>query len=118
MESEKMKEIKKALENCTIKGKKCEDCFLVDKHPFACVKNLLCQSLTLINELESESRTFLESKTMWKRLHTEVCEENQQLKDRIAELEKENETKTDTITDLLKSKSSTKKRNYNSLPKG
>ena len=45
--------------------------------------------LTLINEFESENETFLKSKTMWKRLHTELCKENQELKDRIAELEKE-----------------------------
>lgn len=35
---------------------------------------------TLINELESENKTLLKSKTMWKRLHTELCEENRELK--------------------------------------
>lgn len=64
MNSEKVKEIKYYLEQS------------------ACMYgNMQKQALTLINELESENKTFLESKTMWKRLHTEVCEENKQLKD-------------------------------------
>ena len=79
MESEKVKEIKKALEDNAnyehynklgyIDGYKCKTVSYVD-------------ILTLINELESENDT----------LHTNLCEwrkENQQLKDRIAELEKE-----------------------------
>lgn len=79
MESEKVKEIKKALEDNAnyehynklgfIDGYKCKTVAYAD-------------ILTLINELESENDT----------LHTNLCEwrkENQQLKDRIAELEKE-----------------------------
>ena len=79
MTSEKVKEIKKALEfnanyehynkSGYIDGYKCKTVTYAD-------------ILTLINELESENDT----------LHTNLCEwrkENQQLKDRIAELEKE-----------------------------
>ena len=103
-----MKEIKKGLECCTIKGKKCEDCQFVDKHPFACVKELLCQSLTLINELESENERLTEERDLYKKQFNELesrffdlREENYELKDRIAELEKENAVTTDTITDLF-----------------
>lgn len=84
MESERVKEIKKALECCSIS---CADC-PYDKgettNPI-CINNLTKNALTLINELESENDT----------LHTNLCEwrkENQQLKDRIAELEKENDS--------------------------
>ena len=62
MESEKVKEIKKALEFCTSLKKRCRDC---DYNEIGCYK-LLKDILTLINDLE-----------------------------------KENKTKTDTITDLL-----------------
>lgn len=76
MNSEKVKEIKEKLQ---------EEIFIANsfgdklrKVPTKELENLL----TLINELESENDT----------LHTNLCEwrkENQQLKDRIAELEKE-----------------------------
>lgn len=80
MNIEKVKEIKKALENC--QKNNCLDCpYFIDEK--RCVANdLLLDTITLINELESENDT----------LHTNLCEwrkENQQLKDRIAELEKE-----------------------------
>ena len=81
MDSEKVKEIKKALECCSIS---CKDC-PYDKgettNPI-CINYLTKNALTLINELESENDT----------LHTNLCEwrkENQKLKDRIAELEKQ-----------------------------
>ena len=58
MNSEKVKEIKKALEHC---GEKvtCRDCPEYNNEPvidwFECKKNLLRKSITLINELESEN---------------------------------------------------------------
>ena len=73
--------------------------------------------LTLINELESENERLrnteigelIEENEKLAKQCEDWCEiilkkRNQivKLKDRIAELEKENETKTDTITDLLK----------------
>lgn len=54
MESEKVKEIKKALECCVIHD--CSDsCIFSEKHPFACLTEMHKQLLTLINELESEN---------------------------------------------------------------
>ena len=54
MNSEKVKEIKKALECCVIHD--CSDsCIFSEKHPFACLTEMHKQLLTLINELESEN---------------------------------------------------------------
>lgn len=90
MESEKVKEIKKGLECCSTlmdnnatseeQDNSCNECpyRLNDR----CSWELDGDALTIINWLESENDT----------LHTNLCEwrrENQQLKDRIAELEKE-----------------------------
>ena len=75
--------IKKALECCVDCHTICnsEKCYLFDKFEYSqCAKQLKKDILTLINELESGNDT----------LHTNLCEyrkENQQLKDRIAELE-------------------------------
>ena len=69
MESEKVKEIKKALEDHSIEKLKYQDGIKIKEIDFISI-------LTLINELESENDT----------LHTNLCEwrkENQQLKDRI-----------------------------------
>ena len=78
MNSEKVKEIKKALEQNDDNGIMHE----VNDQNGTCKFIHHKDILTLINELESESDT----------QHTNLCEyrkENQQLKDRIAELEKE-----------------------------
>ena len=89
MESEKVKEIKKALEFCTSLKKRCRDC---DYNEIGCYK-LLKDSLTLINELESENERLkwekqtLEDKDTLLAKVGEMVQENQQLKDRIAELE-------------------------------
>ena len=54
MESEKVKELKKALEHCAIHD--CSDsCIFSEKHPFACLTEMHKQLLNLINELESEN---------------------------------------------------------------
>ena len=53
MESEKVKEIKKALKCCS-EGK-CEKCLIGKKDIRKCIDILLKDTLTLINELESEN---------------------------------------------------------------
>ena len=79
MNSEKVREIKKALKDCASNE-------IANKLPYIdghkCKAVAFADILTLINELQSKNDT----------LHTNLCEyrkENQQLKDRIAELEKE-----------------------------
>lgn len=109
MESEKVKEIKEALEYCS--NHSVSDCSNVcpyDKYT-RCRTELTKDSLTLINELESENERLNKSDTSkeesfieYYNLYRDFKRENQTLKDRIAELEKENKSKTDTITDLLK----------------
>jgi uncharacterized coiled-coil DUF342 family protein len=87
MESEKVKEIKEDIEICTSRIE-CKECSLMPiMKSTNCRNELLKNCLTLINELESENDT----------LHTNLCEwrkENQQLKDRIAEMQKEKEETT------------------------
>ena len=86
MESEKVKEIKKALENNAnyehydklgyIDGYKCKTVAYAD-------------ILNLINELESENERLMKLQARGGCRVAELGIENQQLKDRIAELEKE-----------------------------
>ena len=84
MNSEKVKEIKKALEdNKTdhlpyIDGWKCKFVEYAD-------------ILTLINELESENERLTKQYVDWKDLYYENTKRVKKLKDRIAELESENE---------------------------
>lgn len=109
MNSEKVKEIKEALEYCS--NHSVSDCSNVcpyDKYT-RCRTELTKDSLTLINELKKENEMLSKSDTSkeeslieYYNLYRDFKRENQQLKDRIAELEKENKSKTDTITDLLK----------------
>lgn len=97
MEREKVKDIKKALECC---GKNNPDC---DNCPYSVGGGSLCrqpeqEALSLINELESENEKLnsrhrnlkINYNKIWKD-YREYEVENQQLKDRIAEIEKENE---------------------------
>ena len=105
MESEKVKEIKKALEYC--KYRMCDVCPRLRQEPSQeedCRLDIIDKSLTLINELESENerlrkerdkyivenKDIEESNTYANKFLEKNKEENQQLKDRIAELEKEN----------------------------
>lgn len=111
--SEKVKEIKKALEYCS--NHSVSDCSNVcpyDKYT-RCRTELTKDSLTLINELESENEmlrlerdVLIGKKIVEKQKHDKAIimkiDIQKQLKNRIAELEKENETKTDTIANLLK----------------
>ena len=109
MNSEKVKEIKKALEYCS--NHSVSDCSNVcpyDKYT-RCRTELTKDSLTYINELESENERLNKSDTSkeessikYYNLYRDFKRENQTLKDRIAELEKENKSKTDTIANLLK----------------
>ena len=107
MNSEKVKEIKEKLQ---------EEIFIANsfgdklrKVPTKELENLL----TLINELESENErlrlerdVLIGKKIVEKQKHDKAIimkiDIQKQLKNRIAELEKENETKTDTIANLLK----------------
>ena len=101
MESEKVKEIKKALECCS--GDCTKDCPLFgynknNDYKTLCRDVLIKKSLTLINELESENerlnneRSEVAIKNHRLALQNiELLDENQQIKDRIALLEKDNE---------------------------
>lgn len=107
MNSEKVKEIKDKLQ---------EEIFIAtrldDKLRRVETKDLQ-DTLTLINELESENEmlrlerdVLIGKKIVEKQKHDKAIimkiDIQKQLKNRIAELEKENETKTDTIANLLK----------------
>lgn len=111
MDSEKVKQIKKALKCCS-EGK-CEKCSIGKKDIRKCIDTLFKDTLTLINELEKEASTIInELEIENKRLKQSnknvlfvnecVIEQNQQLKDQIAELKMENANRTDTIAGLLK----------------
>ena len=95
MESEKVKEIKKALEDHSIRKLKYQDGIKIKELDFADI-------LTLINELESENERLKEYRKNHSKTIARIKSENNELKDKIAELKKENKNKTDTITDLLK----------------
>ena len=116
MESEKVKDIKKALEHCVSLKNRCRDCYYGG---IGCYK-LLRDILTLINELESENAELKKYKLDWlnsEKMHLQadmedtefelycankafkkVREENQQFKDRINELERENARLANRIT--------------------
>ena len=85
MESEKIKEIKKALECCS--DRVCEVCSRLKSEPNQeedCRLALMKQSLTLINELESENNDYHEINIVLRR-------ENEQLKTLASSLEKKKE---------------------------
>lgn len=102
---EKLKEIKKALECCGDIKEKCDNkkCYLFDKLEYHyCERQLKTDILTLINELECENEkltnTVLDSLDAYRdgfsagarlkdRVDNKLKTENNQLKDRIAELE-------------------------------
>ena len=114
MNSEKVKEIKKCLVFC--KDRLCEVCPRLKQEPNQeedCRCALIEQSLTLINELGSENKELKKYRCDWlnsekmhlqadmedtefelassNRILEKVSKENQQLKDRIAELEEHKE---------------------------
>ena len=118
MKSEKVKEIKKALECCSGRNGECDQCPF-RKEGYDCDLYLLMDALKLINELESENERLDKSDTskeessieyynLYKDLKrknkdlNELCElqrvsiadrfvKENQLKDRIAELEEDKE---------------------------
>lgn len=103
MESEK---IKKALE-CNADCKNYNRLPYTDGHK--CKTVGFWDILTYINEIESENERLkhlreVDNTTMTtlRKSNTELNECMDEMQDRIAELGNENETKTDTITDLLK----------------
>ena len=120
MESEKVKEIKKALKNC--QKNNCLDCpyFIDEKRCRA--NDLLLDTITLINELESENeRLSKELDSEWKDrrkaeedLHKaqwnykiglgQSQSANKKLKDQIAELEKEKTEQLKQFAEMLKEK--------------
>ena len=91
MESEKVKEIKKAI-NCCISGNDCtENCciYYKNKKSFKCMDDLLKDTLILINELEEENENIKNRGLNEEITVREYLREMQRLKDRVAELEKE-----------------------------
>lgn len=82
----KKEEIKKALECCS-KGK-CEKCLIGKKDIRKCIDILFKNTLTLINELESENERLLEQRN---KTYDIQVKDMEKLKDRIALLEKDNE---------------------------
>ena len=71
MESEKVKEIKEALENCTNNyGTDCYHCPYLEK---GCNIKLMEDSLTLINELESENETLKDEITESEKEKRQLC---------------------------------------------
>ena len=105
MNREKVKEIKQALENCTNHyGTDCYHCPYLEK---GCNIKLMEDSLILINELESENETIKlniqeteKASFNINQMNGNLVFENQQLKDRIAELEKELETIKEEVLHL------------------
>lgn len=113
MESEKVKEIKEALECCT-NNKGCEPCQRLSKKPYHlddCRFVLLTDTLYLINELGSENERLTEERDLYKKQFNELeprffdlREENQQLKDRIAELEEQRDEQAFITEELIQEK--------------
>lgn len=100
MNSEKVKEIKKVLECC--KDRLCEVCPRLKQEPNQeedCRLAVIEQSLTLINELESENEKLQQGYVV--KAYDKLRANNKQFKDRIAELEKENEKLKQTNKNIL-----------------
>ncbi len=102
MESEKVKEIKKVLECCVKRDKvHCTDCIKSgETDAVLTCRSLLKDALTLINELESENERIKNIGLNEDITVREWLQENQQLKDRIAELEQENDELYKRIMEL------------------
>ena len=80
MNREKVKEIKKALEFCASLKKRCRDC---DYNEIGCYK-LLKDSLTLINELESDNKSLQD---LCNKTYEDLTKEIDRLENRVKELE-------------------------------
>ncbi len=121
MESEKVKEIKELL-RCMNGEKACTNCYINDiaqEQETCCINVVADMTLTIINELESENERLenenykleqnlgqcengykLELHTARYQLHT-ANEDLKKLKDRIAELEKENDGLKDDLKNAV-----------------
>ena len=102
MNSEKVEEIKKALQDHSIEKLKYQDGIKIKELDFFDI-------LTYINELESENERLIKSDTSkeessieYYNLYRDFKRENQKLKDRIAELEKENGELKEHVTEVEK----------------
>ena len=95
MNSEKVKEIKKALEQNNAYIPFINEHYNWDEISYADI-------LTLINELESENERLMKLQARGGCRVAELGIENQQLKDRIAELEKENRQLNKAINSVQK----------------
>ncbi len=78
MESEKVKEIKKALECCSVRNGNCNECPFI-KEGFDCDLYLLKDALKLINELESENESLKKSYIV--KAYDKLKAENKNLKE-------------------------------------
>ena len=106
MNSEKVKEIKKALECCS-EGK-CEKCLIGKKDIRKCIDILFKDTLSLINELESENERLMKLQARGGCRVAELGIENQQLKYKITELEDEIE-RLETVVDIANERTYRKK---------
>jgi chromosome segregation ATPase len=91
MESEKVKEIKELL-RCMNGEKACTNCYInevAEEQETFCINVVADMTLDLINELESENERLMKLQARGGCRVAELGIENQQLKDRIAEMEKE-----------------------------
>lgn len=102
MNSEKVKEIKEALQDHSIEKLKYQDGIKIKELDFFDI-------LTYINELESENERLDKSDTSkeessieYYNLYRDFKRENQRLKNRIAELEKENGELKEHVTEVEK----------------
>ena len=101
MDSEKVKIIKEILENCADEKKPCSDCKYFGK----CEKLLgKREVLTLINDLESENEWLVGKVKEKVNEMTTYTVNNQKLKNRIAELEKEKDEQLKQFAERLKKK--------------
>ena len=94
MNSEKMKEIKEALECCKQNEieETCGYCLVCPASNWdyekTCTIDLFQKALTLINELESENERLIDQRN---KTYNIWVKDTEKLKDRIAELEREND---------------------------
>ena len=103
MESEKVKEIKDSIQRKINRAEKGEDDFV------NCASvDMLKMYLTLINELENENERLMKLQAKGGYRVAELGIENQQLKDKIAELEEEIE-RLETAVDIANERSYRKK---------
>jgi chromosome segregation ATPase len=107
MESEKVKEIKTALERCKTQTQ--SDC---RKCPYGenprCLDLLIGNSLTYINELESENERLKTSEFNSCQELDNASNQIHSLEDRIAELEKENAKLLDSVETVQSNRCTTK----------